>query len=215
MKAYSNEDFAAYFRGAIIRSPLKKGSLVTVHECNGGNVTVHPLSKVAPAYNVPLDSIEWEHVAIPRLGYINTNLVAGTGLYYLERRVRRIASKGYGNDTVTVRPVPEYEDAAARLAGKVAVLQDRLTPTSVKIATNAFYPEYLSYEEASNRLLNKVTAIGIALSPNYAMVLGTTKKAPLLLLWKRVRVASSEDGVKWNFYCDEYKSAAKRELGIT
>jgi len=216
MKAYSNEDFAAYFRGAIIRSPQQKGSLVTVHQCANGAVVVHPLSKVAPAYTVPLDSIEWEHVAIPRLGYINTNLVAGTGLYYLERRVRRIASKGYGNDTVTVRPVPEYEDAASRLSGKAAVLhEERITPTSVKIATNAFYPEYLSHKEAANRLLNKATAVGIALSPNYAMVLGTTKKAPLLLLWKRLRVASSEDGVKWNFYCDEYKSAAKRELGIT
>jgi len=215
MKAYSSEDFSNYFRGAIIRHPQQEGFLASVVGCREGQVAVNPLNRASPPHTIPLDSIEWEHVAIPRLGYINTNLKAGTGLYYLERRVRRVAAKGYGNETVTVRTVPEYEGVAGRIVGKEPVLQERLTPTSTKIATHAFFPEYLSYKEAANKLLNKAPAIGVALSPNYAMVLGSTKKEPLLLLWKREKVGSSEDGINWNFYCNEYRSAAQRELGIS
>jgi hypothetical protein len=210
MNKYSLDDFSQYWRHTYIRLP-KTGAIARVLGVNGGMAAFENKTVPGGLVHVKLDDIEWEHVKLPTLGYRNT-VPGGKGLYYFIRKVARVATKGLSDATVRTEMVQYVYDALIALKMNAeAYLNDAGVH---QVTAEALHrQEYTPFHEAIKLLKTKLDAVGFALSPEFAIVLGDRADNAFTLLWKQMNVAISPDGEKWHILCNEYKDVIYRQLG--
>jgi hypothetical protein len=211
MHHYEVTHFCRYYNGAMIRTP--DGKLAIVAGPNDNESIVVQMVEGRKAGTYKLKDLDWEHMREPELGYRN-ELAGGKNLYYIQRKVGRIAARGVSHHALDVEPATGVYAAMTSigLAAEAARYMERPVLNS-DLAVAIFKKEFLSLDKAVYVLKNKHDAVGIALHPDFAVVKGLNKRNAITLLWKQLVVATSEDGNVWNAMCSEYRDIISRNLG--
>lgn len=194
MNQYSMVDFIRYYGDSWMIHPLT-GELFRIRGQDPDKPNTNVLTTAGDS--IALESLDWLHVRTPDvLGY--RGLLDGKALYYLTRKAGRRTRKGVTPEAIIIT-IPSIVEQLAQETGhdndvrKHATLQDWL-------AREVFKPQFVTLEDAVERLQSKKHTLAFALSPNWAVTLGLYKQEPFLLHFKNIRVAGSDDGKKWSFY---------------
>lgn len=209
MHNYTIEDFLQYYNGSWIKCP--DGVIGSISGTPDGRRTIRVARAGKSHVDLTQNELDWHHVAIPPLGYINS-IAGGKGLYYLVRKVGRITQKGFSDSTVQVQEVPAVMSVLQALKLNPAAYRAGASITAV-VAGAAYAPKFVGLEEALTVMSKKADAVGFALNSDFALVLGQQSHNAFTLLWQQLPVAISADGRRWKAHSKEYKEIIARSLG--
>lgn len=213
MEKYTPADFWKYFKEAWIRdNEGKPWNVYTPSRDNPNAVTVARSEGTKTQYkDIKLDEMTWENIALPDFGYIDVGR-KGVGLYYVQRMVKRITSKGVSPHTCDIVKEP-YVLTQLQILG----LDDGTYRNNCRIRTEhadeLFNPEYTPLAKAIELLQSEPETTGFALTHDIALVLGNNAETAFVLLFKQIPYGYSHDGKEWKFYAPEYKDTLVRQLG--
>lgn len=218
MREYTRRDFSSYYNGSFIRDPDNMeeiGQIVWDRYANNGEGGLKFYKGVADYRKLGSEGIkalplldhtllEWEHVCRPPLGY--RHLKDGKELFYASICRRTHTAKGL-NDSCVSLDIPPQVRAVNKAIGLPDVDYIQLNLESAK---ELHHPHYLTTKEAIAKLSSDKLCVGFALSQDVAVVLGTSKNQPFLMLFKGNRIAQSSDGKTWILNNEEYRGVLER-----
>lgn len=188
MELFDYRTFGQYYRGSWVQHP-GTGVIYEVGDVTENYVS---LSRHKERITIPKDSLDWKHVKCPELGYRTYG--DGEYVYYASRRPGRSTSKGCNSNNVVLAITKECDEAANSLG----IYLPRPALTEV-FADSLFNPRFMPLDQCLRIMQDVPSALGFALSPSWAVCIGTTEGAEYILLLKDVLVATSTDGHSWDW----------------
>jgi len=195
MNLYNIADLHRYYLNSWIVHPTTG----IPHKCMG-QCTEQPnhlyLQSKGKGVSIDINSLEWEHVKCPELGYRTDP--SGHYVWHAQRRAIRHTSKGFNSTAVSFTIPAACKEYWYELDGTTLTVK---TITDA-IADSVYNPTYITLGDAVRRLQEDPKATGFALSASWAVTIGMLEGAEYQLHLRGIHVAVSPDGVHWNFLDD-------------
>jgi hypothetical protein len=211
--SFAPEDIRRYYNSAFIRHP-HTGKIVQVADVSRENGEIWSSNiDGTEAPRVPKSDVSWDHVKIPRLGYRS---LEDWYLYYVLKKTGNLTVKGVHPHNIVIQPNNVLHNMCRQFPYKGATRADAyFSHTMLRrgpIIEEIFNPTFTKFGEALDKLL-KGKALGIALSPDFALALGKRADRAITLHFKEwLPAAYSEDGRKWTLAHDGYKDVITRGI---
>lgn len=194
MELYDIESLHRYYRGSYVINPETN----EVAQCVGADGGSLVLSMGGKRFSVRKERFEWHHVRCPELGY--RTHPSGHFVFFAARSAGRTTTKGFNQQNLRLSIPPACVDTHAALG--LGIVANTRLQVSEDIAKAVFNPQFVPLGEALTKLAKNPKASGYALSPSWAVCTGTVEGAEYMLYLKGSLVATSQDGMEWDWLDD-------------